>query len=113
MRATCVEHILNVHLGKLPIQTVTISDFKRIRSNPQNDYYFGVVVKMIANDYGDSPKETHKRLKDMFLIAKDGEKEPSTKDLSVEEFNEYIEYCCIHAAQDMGLYIPPPNEPLH
>lgn len=116
---SCLEHITSVNVEQKPIQVVTISNFKRDRTAPQNRYYFGVVVPMMADCYGDSKEEMHEYLKRKFLTPKkvtvNGftfELMPSTTKLSTSDFNAYIELCCRHAAQDMELYIPQPNERL-
>lgn len=116
----CLARISAIDFSKKPIQVVTIENFKKERTTAQNRYYFGVVVPMMADCYGDSKEEFHAYLKEKFLMPKkvtiNGftfDVRPSTKDLSTVDFNAYIELCCQHAAQDMQLYIPPPNEPLH
>lgn len=85
------------------------------RSNQQNKYYWGVVVKEIAEETGHSPKEIHKVLKQKFLpkmnvLGYDIVK--STTELSTQDFEEYLRKIREWAAtgQGLGMYIPEPNE---
>ncbi len=86
------------------------------RSEQQNRYYWGVVIKMINEEMGSIPDVTHNMLRQIFLKSgydfkgKRYEYIRSTTDLSVKEFNEYIENVVIWAATELGLSIPSPNE---
>ena len=75
------------------------------RSNPQNKYYFGVVVDMISEETGNEPEETHELLKLKFLKPMG---KANTTQLDTKEFNLYIEKIQRWAAQDLGCIIPDP-----
>jgi len=72
------------------------------RSEQQNAYYHAVVVKMISNDTGHDPEETHRTLKEHFKIG-------TTTKMKTVEFQEYIENCRRFAAEFLGLNIPDPD----
>lgn len=115
-------HFLNIqkykqHILKFRGKTVeiTIEERKRRRSNEANAYYWGVVIKMIADTCGYRTSEEfagiHSELKQKFLpkagrlqIAK------STSSLNTVEFSDYIEKVRQWAAEELGLYIPDPDE---
>ena len=77
------------------------------RSNPQNKYYFGVVVDMISEETGNEPEETHELLKLKFLKSMG---KANTTQLDTKEFNIYIEKIQRWAAQELSCVIPDPNE---
>jgi hypothetical protein len=97
---------------------VTVTRVQHLRSLPQNRYYHGVVVDMIAGYIGESRDETHELLKSRFLPVRrvellDGqfiEMPPSTRLLTVEEMTAYIEQVRVWAAQFLGLSIPDAGE---
>ena len=93
---------------------ITIKKYKKQRTEPQNRYYFGVVVDILAKELGYTKDEMHDALRDKFLkVATDI---PdlfvilSTTSLNTEEFNQYIEEIKRWAATDLSIYIPDPNE---
>src|ERR1039458_7616319 len=45
---------------------VTVEKIKHKRSNNQNQYYWGVVVKLIAQHTGHDPEQIHELLKQQF-----------------------------------------------
>lgn len=73
------------------------------RSDRQNAYYHGVVVKMISDKTGHDPEETHQNLKEHFKII-------TTTKMKTTEFQEYIERCRRFAAEFLELNIPDPNQ---
>ena len=94
-------------------QKITFEKYVQKRSLPQNAYYHGVVVKMVADYTGMRPEEAHEGLKWMFLKER-GEYMPtvkSTAKLTTKEFIDYIEQCVIWAAEFLGVVIPDPNYP--
>lgn len=108
---------VKTHLLKLKGKTVqiTIEERKKRRSNPQNAYYHGVVLKTIADFCGyrgeDEIAGIHEELKRKFLpkvgnlnIVK------STSSLNTEEFSAFVENVRGWAAEELGIYIPDPNE---
>lgn len=82
------------------------------RTDPQNRYYWGVVVPMLSEHFGYTKEEMHEALKWQFL--KKPEANPptvgSTRKLSTEEFNNYIESIQVWAASEYSIVIPDPNE---
>ncbi len=97
---------------------VTVVRQQHLRTMPQNRYYFGVVVDMIASYIGESREDTHALLKVKFLPARDvelldGQKltmPPSTRSLDTEGMSSYIDQIKQWAASFLGLDIPDPNE---
>lgn len=113
---------LNIGLIKnhcLPLRgqivEVTIAKARKKRSDNQNAYYWGVVLARIADYSGyrgkDELEGLHEELKRMFL-PKFGRMNitRSTSALSTIEFNNYIEDVKRWAVQELGIYIPDPNE---
>jgi hypothetical protein len=98
---------------------VTFSQPTKTRSNPQNRYYWGVVLTMIAAETGHTTEEVHEYMKAMFLprcfirLGK-GKKEQqitkSTATLSTFDMEEYLEKVRAFAAAELQLTIPLPNE---
>lgn len=107
------------HIGKNIILSVKVN--RRKRTNPQNSYYWGVVVptiKRAMNSYGNdfSTEETHEFLKAQFnykeVEAGDGHylKVPeSTTKLDTFHFGEYIDKITVFAAEMFGVEIPKPE----
>lgn len=101
---------------------VEVKQRKRYRSNPQNAYYFGVVVETVCErlrELGhDIDKDTtHEFLKGRFLFTEmtdpSGETiriPQKTRDLSTTEFEEYIEKVKQFCAETLDVYVPDANE---
>lgn len=98
---------------------VTVGKKESPRSIPQNNYYWGVVVKLIAQDTGESePEIIHEALGLKFasVPAGNGNKgralmvRKSTTDMTTTEFEEYVDKCRNFAAMELGIRIPLPNE---
>jgi hypothetical protein len=95
---------------------VTVKEYKPKRSNQLNQYYWGVVVKIISDYTGYTKEETHELLKQTFLKKKilindewyDTTK--STTKMNNKEMLEFIEYVKQWAAQTLYVYIPDPHE---
>lgn len=82
------------------------------RSLKENNYYWGVIIKMISEETGAFPDDVHYELKRMFL-KQSGDKIPvliSTTDLSTTEFEDFLSKVRIWAANELGIMIPQPNE---
>ena len=91
-------------------------DLLNPRSNPQNRYYFGVVLNLIADEIGHTPDECHEIFKAKFLPVKQikvGGKiyhiPGSTKELMTVEMEEYIEKIRRFASINLSLAIPDPE----
>ena len=102
------EHIKSLD-GKF-IQLV-VRRYRTNRSNNQNRYYFGIVIKILGDELGYMPDEMHEALKWKFL-RKGGKLETvkSTSSLTTIEFEQYLELVRIWALRDLGINIPLPNE---
>ena len=92
----------------------------KIRSTPENKYYWGVVVEILSDELGYSKNEIHEILKGMFLSdvkflkTKNGVKEAripkSTTELTTAEFENYLSEIRQWAIMELGILIPEPNE---
>lgn len=88
----------------------------RDRSIQQNKYYWGVIIRTIADDTGQDEDDIHDYLKTKFLRRKvniEGEEAVvvgSTASLDTAEFEDYAEKCRVHAGEKFGLHIQLPNE---
>jgi len=95
---------------------VTIKEYKPKRSNQLNQYYWGVVVKIISDYTGYTKEETHELLKQTFLkkkvLIEDTwyDTTDSTTKLNNKEMLEFIEEVKQWAAQTLYVYIPDPHE---
>lgn len=89
---------------------------KKFRSNPQNDYYWRVVVKAFSDIFNKAElsltkDQVHDILKTKFLLVKDPyPRIKSTTELTTIEFNDYLLQLQEWAASDFSCYIPDPNE---
>lgn len=105
--------------------TIEVKLKKRVRSDVQNAYYWGVVVAMVSDRLRELGHDidrdlTHEFLKGRFLYSeltdpKSGEvmKIPrKTSELATAEFIEYMEHIKQFAAETLDIYIPDPNEQL-
>lgn len=87
---------------------------KTNRSTQQNRYYFGVVVKLLAEYCGYDAQEMHEVLAMRFLRIEDcpvtgAPRRKRTPKTDTQEFAEYVDHC-IRLAADYGVVIPSPNE---
>ena len=92
---------------------VTVEKIKHSRTNSQNRYYHGVVVKLIAQHTGHDPEQIHELLKQLHSPKWHlGEQAipTSTTRLDTIEFVEYTERCRIWGSEFLGLQIPLPGE---
>lgn len=108
---------IKTHLLQFRGQTVevTVERRRKLRTQEQNAYYWGVVVKMIADECGyrtaEEQQGVHVALREKFLPRK-GKLQiaSSTAALDTAQFTDYIEQVRQWAAEDLGIYIPDPNE---
>jgi hypothetical protein len=101
---------------------VTVEKIKNSRTIQQNRYYWGVVVKLIAQHTGHDPEQIHEFLKlkfsprwfMMWPVGKNQFEEQriptSTTRLDTLEFVDYTEKCRMWANEFLGLEIPLPGE---
>ena len=99
---------------KLPLSGLTD---KKVRSIEQNNYYWGVVLTILADHCGyigpGEKEDLHNELRSMFLvyIGKMGEAcVQSTTKLDTEIFEKYLEAVRTFAMNFHQCYIPLPNE---
>lgn len=93
---------------------IEIRENKKKRSNPQNNYYHGVVIPCFMEifakaDLNFSSEKIHDILKTRFLLVKDPYvRIKSTTELSPSEFNDYLMKLQAWAATDFDYIIPDP-----
>ncbi len=100
---------------------ITVERIKAARSQPQNRYYWGVVVELLSEHTGYTPDEIHDVLKAKFIPKKlalaDGNGEVkgefviggTTTKLDKVAFGEYVESIRRWAAEDLHVVIPDPD----
>ena len=105
---------------------ISICKAKKKRSNPQNAFYWGVVVPIVRNGlieigYKLTNERTHDFLKERFLkeelVNEEtgellGSVSKSTASLTTTQFMEYMADINQFAAEFLGVTIPDPNEQL-
>lgn len=96
----------------------------KVRSDPQNRYYWGVVVQILSEDLGYTRQEIHEILKrehlKQVLTIKNKrtgemgfiENTRSTTELDTKEFEEFLSTVRIWASEKLGIWVPEPNEVL-
>lgn len=83
------------------------------RSKQQNNYYWGVVIEILANEFGYTKDEMHDTIKFIFMREEIPGKPihvKSTTELDTKETEELYEKIRIWSATNYGIYIPLPNE---
>ncbi len=109
------------HVEKFEGQEVwgSVAKFKpyQQRSNEQNRYYHGVVVKILSEEIGYLPAEMHEVLKYEFLTKEitSGKGHTtkivgSTATLSTGEMEDFLAKVRTWASVKMSIFIPVPNE---
>ncbi len=96
---------------------IVIRKHRNNRTHDQNNYYWGVVVKILGDFFGYDPEDMHTELKRLFnpIVSKlDGSTiGGSTAKMSTVEFfhdqDSYVERICRWAATEHGVNIPPPK----
>lgn len=101
-------------LEGLPI-VVRIEKWYKRRSNPQNRYYWGVIIDILSESTGEDDLDAiHEALKRKFLpkrtVLGEDVSELSTKKLKTIEFEDYMSKIRMWASRDYNIYIPEPNE---
>lgn len=87
---------------------------KTTRSSKANRYYFGVVVKLLAEHCGYDRQEMHEALAFRFLRIEDcpitkTPRRKRTPETDSTEFAEYVDHC-IRLAAELGVVIPDPQK---
>ena len=86
------------------------------RSVVQNNYWHGVICKILSDELGYTEEEIHEYLKMRFLSEKilnnkiNFLKVGSTADLSTIEFEKLCTKVRMWASSELSIYIPKPNE---
>jgi hypothetical protein len=100
------------------VKLIKIEKYSKKRSNPQNRYYHGVVLKYLSETTGFSVSEMHEVLKAKFLpyeranritgeVVQFGR---STTELNTLQYEEFLEQVRIFAINQLDCLIPLPNE---
>jgi hypothetical protein len=101
---------------------MVVRPFKLVsnRSIKQNNYYFGTIVSMVAEDLGYEEEDAHEWIKVMFnhkfvTYMDDGEEKTvcipkSTTKLSTVEFSDMIKRIRDWFSKERFCYIPEPDE---
>lgn len=91
---------------------VSVNPHKKHRSNPQNAYYWGIVIDIISGATGFTPKESHDAMRVKFLTDMQGDlpRVKSTTELSTVEFMDYVAQIQQFGAEYLEVYIPDPDE---
>ena len=91
---------------------ITVEYVKDKRSERQNRYYFGVLIKILADELGYSTDEMHEALKWKFLKIHETELPTvrSTTTLDIQEFSDYCEKIKQFAATELNIVLPDPNQ---
>lgn len=96
---------------------LVLKRYRRLRTDSQNQYYWGVVVKIIAAHLGYDKDSCHEELLFMFdprertlpngvVVVEKG----TTTDMDTQRFSQYVESCRMWSHQTQNCYVPQPNE---
>ena len=92
---------------------VVVGKRRNTRTMRQNSYYWGVVIRMIADDTGNSAERVHEAMKHKFLKTiikmkgEDFESAESTTSLDTGEFSkDYVDQIKMWARDFLGVEIP-------
>lgn len=98
-------------LNKKEIE-LTIGKPQRKRSNQENRYYWGVVIKILSEYTGYEETEMHDALRLQFLLDREGKLPTlrSTTALTTIEFEKYMSDIREWASITLSCYVPEPNE---
>lgn len=105
---------------------ITLEKQKKKRSNPQNAFYYGVIIPIVQNCLRDAGyimtnEATHdliklKFLKEVILTNEETgevvERVKSTTELSTSQFMDFVAEISIFTNEYFGVNIPEPNENL-
>jgi hypothetical protein len=93
---------------------IRMQKYYRLRTDPQNKYYWGVIIKILQEYTGEDERDRiHDALKEKFIDKLDvlGERvSKGTSNMSTVEFEEYASEIRQWASRDLNCYIPEPNE---
>ena len=90
------------------------------RSNPQNKYYWGVIVQTLSDELGYTRNEIHDLIKYRFLSTPDIvkgrtgqvmlQRTKSTTELDTKSFESLMSEIREWASIELGIYLQEPNE---
>lgn len=97
---------------------ITAKRYRKKRSNPQNSYHWGVIIKIICDESGNDPTEMHEYLLGEHVgwieyeFLGEIRRKPSRRshDMAVETFENFNEWCRAWAAHNLGIVMPLPGE---
>ena len=103
---------------KPKVYNIEIKEYRKDRSNNENRYYWGVVIKELCNHTGYNVDEMHQLLKAKFnpkelVFKQTGESVKiggSTADMNTLEFETYLEQIRIFSLTELDVLIPLPNQ---
>ena len=92
---------------------VTVEKIKQKRSNQQNRWYWGCILKLISEHTGDTPEDLHEAFKINFapkhvvgnIVVASG-----SRYLDTVDFGQYCEKVRQWAAEYLSINIPDPGE---
>ena len=97
--------------------TITIEKYSNRRTNQQNAYYWGVVLKVLSEHTGYTLDEMHEYLKTKFLGTKkiviageEIERGLTTTKLTTTDYMGFIAEIQRWASEKLDCYIPDPEE---
>ena len=99
---------------------VTFKRYRKPRSRPQECYHWGVIIKVMREETGNESDDLHEYLLGEhtgwveYDVLGATKRRPAkrSKDMNVEEYENFNEYCRAFAASNLGLVIPLPGEGL-
>jgi len=116
-QANLKEHRKKLKANKLVKVVISSLTKKKIRSAEQNNYYWGIVIKILAEHFGyigpGEKEDLHNELRSIFLvrIGRLGHRVvESTTKLSTDLFERYLEAIRGWALIEHNCKIPKPNE---
>jgi hypothetical protein len=93
---------------------IKVKQYRAQRSSQANRYYFGVVVKLLAEHCGYDADDMHEALAMKFLRIEDCPvtgvpRRARTPNQNTKEFADYVD-ACIRLAAELGVVIPEPSK---
>jgi hypothetical protein len=113
--------LYNVLKGLKGKNVIQIKKWRKKRSVSQNDYYFGCIVKPLADEFGYDLLEMHSELKRMFNPVQKVNKLTgeqiifggSTTEFDTLQAEAYYESIRIWALAEYSILLMLPNEPIN
>lgn len=109
-----IENIKNMKDGRIILE---IKPYKNNISNKQRNYYWGVVIELLAQETGEAVEDIHEVMKSKFIPSKtitifleEIKQRKSITKLNTKEMEDYMSKIRVWASQFLSCYIPDPNE---